>query len=191
MARFKSKPNANAEVGNDFASGAKLTKNGKRQKLTKATITAKRLLFREAAWGQIKVQLRVFLAKGGHGTAFRMSEALGVSPSQIHRWTCPVCEHDTEPSFSVGMAILLYMKMKCRITQIELTNRNCKITTYLYESKLIKEARHPDVQPSTCNKARRVHPSSRIKGRTSRDARPGGVKTSHPRASSQSLPRSR
>lgn len=38
-----------------------------------------------------------------------VAEFIGCSQSQVHRWICPVCEHDAEPSFSVGMAIIEFL----------------------------------------------------------------------------------
>jgi hypothetical protein len=59
-----------------------------------------------------------------------MADALGLESSQIHRYSCDVCEHDQEPSFSVGLAILLYLewyhKRPFIDVEIKLDKPHCK-----------------------------------------------------------------
>lgn len=85
----------------------KLTKTGHRRK-GKCNITHTRLYLRDHLWASARFRLRVFL-KARSGEQSRMARVLGISDSQIHRYSCPRCEHDQEPSFSIGVAILLYI----------------------------------------------------------------------------------
>jgi hypothetical protein len=78
------------------------------------TRTSKRHYFRGIFWGYVKAALRNYL-KGPNAQPGRQSEmarALGLQPSQLHRFSCPRCEHDQEPTFSVGMAVLAYLYLK-------------------------------------------------------------------------------
>lgn len=60
-------------------------------------------------WVTLRQTLRDHLSSAGHGAAIRMAQSTGIDPSQIHRWTCADCEHNQEPTFSQGMAILMYL----------------------------------------------------------------------------------
>lgn len=79
--------------------------NGKKHR----QITPQRQRLRSTLWRRVALAARYFIEFGPPGAASRMAEAIGIQPSQIHRFTCPECEHDQEPTFSVGMAILLYL----------------------------------------------------------------------------------
>lgn len=85
------------------------TTKGKPHRLLKATHTARRYELRETLWKAVSKAAREHIKKSGPGEARRMSQALGVSDSQIHRFTCGTCEHDQEPTFSIGFGILLYL----------------------------------------------------------------------------------
>lgn len=86
------------------------TKNGKpRSHTPKATITESRLHWRTLTWDKVKLLLQHHLKISPKGEQLNMARALGIESSQIHRYSCPVCEHDQEPSFSVGMAIFAYI----------------------------------------------------------------------------------
>jgi hypothetical protein len=75
----------------------------------KRQITPEREKLREQFWRKVANAARHYIETSPEGTASRMAEAIGVQHSQIHRFTCSICEHDQEPTFSVGMALLLYM----------------------------------------------------------------------------------
>jgi len=85
------------------------TKDGLPRK-GKATHTKARLLWSIYFWRNLRRRLRNHLNTTPKGEASNISRALGISPSQVHRWSCPVCEHDQEPSFSIGSALLLYLE---------------------------------------------------------------------------------
>lgn len=85
-----------------------LTKNGKLRK-GKATITAHRLFLRELAWVKVQDMLRQHLAFSPKGEAARIARYLGIDNSQIHRFSCEDCNHDQEPNFTIGFALLLYL----------------------------------------------------------------------------------
>lgn len=84
------------------------TKNGHARK-GKATISERRLELRDMTWAHVKRALQQHLYKCGHGEASHLARDLGVHPSQVHRYTCPVCEHDQEPPYSVGIAIVIWL----------------------------------------------------------------------------------
>lgn len=73
-------------------------------------ISERRLALREMYWEPIKRKLQKACKQ--RGEAKRIARFLGVHSSQIHRFECPVCEHNQEPAFSTGMGILLYFAMK-------------------------------------------------------------------------------
>lgn len=87
---------------------AGLTKDGAPRK-GKATHTARRYQFTIYFWRNLRKRLRHH-CKLAKGNATRLALAIGSSPPQVHRWQCDSCEHDQEPSFSVGMALLLYLE---------------------------------------------------------------------------------
>lgn len=75
----------------------------------KVTIRAGRLKLREQIWVPLREDLRDYLRMMPKGEQNRMARALDISPSQIHRYVCPDCEHDQEPVFTIGVAIALYL----------------------------------------------------------------------------------
>lgn len=94
-----------------------LTKNGAKRQ-GRVTITEQALAIRDDAWGPVREALREHLRRAGKGAASTLAHTLGVAPSQVHRWTCPVCEHDQEPKFSMGIAILSYISQYARIINV-------------------------------------------------------------------------
>lgn len=70
----------------------------------KLQVTEARRTLREKHWEPIKNRLRRFLVAGGAGTQSAIARRLGCEASQVHRYTCPVCEHDAEPTYSTGKA---------------------------------------------------------------------------------------
>lgn len=70
----------------------------------KLQITEARRELRERTWRPIALRLRDFIRRGGLGTQSAIARRVGCEPSQIHRYTCPVCEHDAEPTYSTGKA---------------------------------------------------------------------------------------
>lgn len=86
----------------------KFTRNGKPRK-GKATITERRLFLRTLTWKLLQQELQAYLKNAPKGAAARMARTIGIQPSQIHRYTCPVCEHEQEPVFSIGVALALYL----------------------------------------------------------------------------------
>jgi len=85
------------------------TTKSNRPRKGKANITERRLYLRTIAWVPIKTKLQQHLKQAGYGEAKRVARALGINASQIHRFTCPKCEHDQEPTFSIGFALALYL----------------------------------------------------------------------------------
>lgn len=84
-----------------------LTKQRKVFKGTKIIATESRLAKKAQFWLPVKLALQQFVQTKGNQA--KIANALGIDDSQIHRWSCPVCEHDQEPSFSLGVALLLYL----------------------------------------------------------------------------------
>lgn len=62
-----------------------------------------------ASWKALRLRLRQHLKFSLSGEKSKIARFLGVHPSQVHRWTCAVCEHDTEPPYSLGKAIESYL----------------------------------------------------------------------------------
>lgn len=60
-------------------------------------------------WHPLKERIRSYLAEAGSAAAIRLANHLGCHPSQIHRYTCPVCEHGAEPTYSTAIAIIAYL----------------------------------------------------------------------------------
>jgi|SRR5687768_5696694 len=73
----------------------------------KAQYTERRFVLRGMLWNRVKGFIQWHIQTTRQGTASRLARMVGVTPSQIHRFTCPVCEHDQEPTFTVGMAVFL------------------------------------------------------------------------------------
>lgn len=91
-------------------------KDGKQRK-GKGTISAQRLMFRNLFWIPLRDQLREWYKIKGNG--IEIARIVGISPSQVHRYTCPVCEHDQEPPFSTAMAIMVALtKLKANADAI-------------------------------------------------------------------------
>ena len=85
------------------------TKSNKPRK-GKANITHRRLYLRTVAWNPLKKALQEHLKnQPKQGEAKRIARALGINASQVHRFTCPKCEHDQEPTFSIGFALAIYL----------------------------------------------------------------------------------
>lgn len=84
------------------------TKNGHKRKGKRKTISDKRWLFRTLFWNPVREQLRLYV-NAQKGNAAKLAKAIGVPNSQIHRYTCPLCEHDQEPTYSIGQAIFLFI----------------------------------------------------------------------------------
>lgn len=97
----------------------KYTRNGKLRK-GKATITERRLELRNLTWKLLQKELQIYLKQSPRGAAAKMAKAIGIQNSQIHRYTCPVCEHEQEPVFSIGVALALYLaKEKIELAQAQ------------------------------------------------------------------------
>lgn len=60
-------------------------------------------------WHPLKKRMQTYLEKAGASAAIRLARALGCHSSQVHRWTCPVCEHDAEPTYSTGIKIIEFL----------------------------------------------------------------------------------
>jgi hypothetical protein len=86
-----------------------LTRSGKPRRGNKATITEARLRMRHQGWDRVKHLLRSYLRDSPQGEQRRMAQTIGIADSQLHRFSCETCEHDQEPSFTIGLAILLYI----------------------------------------------------------------------------------
>lgn len=98
---------------------SKWTKTGNRRK-GYVTATEGRIKLRETFWMPLREQLREHFQI--HGAKHRMAQVLGISDAMLHQYSCPVCEHDTEASFSVGMGIMLYLAQhKDKATAIDAT----------------------------------------------------------------------
>lgn len=105
------------------------TIKGSPHKLVKATHTARRYELRETLWKAVSRAARKYIEEGGTGTARLLAQTLGVSDSQIHRFTCPVCEHDQEPTFSIAMGILLHLGARKAAKVVDLTDDQISIVT--------------------------------------------------------------
>lgn len=84
-------------------------KTGRKRKGIGTPITAARFQAKQAFWNVLKKRLQDHLQQAGKGAAIEMARTTGLDPSDIHMFTCPACEHDREPSFSIGMMILMYL----------------------------------------------------------------------------------
>lgn len=96
---------------------------GQVRKGNKAAVSEARLLHKQRYWMRVQTLLRYWLETEGAGAQSRIAHDLGMTDSQIHRFACSACEHDQEPTFSVGMSIL------CYITEHLFRGRDGKITT--------------------------------------------------------------
>lgn len=72
--------------------------------------TPERIRMRETFWNPLRAALRSHLKD--YGAQYRMERATGLGSALLHQYACPVCEHDVEPSFSIGMTIALYLQQK-------------------------------------------------------------------------------
>lgn len=84
------------------------TKNNQPRKGKRKSISERRFLLRQALWIPLRDALR-HECKSHRGFAKRIANAIGVPPSQIHRYICEGCEHDQEPNFTIGESIKLYL----------------------------------------------------------------------------------
>lgn len=69
-----------------------------------------RWMAREIFWKPIKLALQNYIKSHGPNSASRIAHAIGVNASQIHRFSCPICEHNQIPDFPTGMALALFLK---------------------------------------------------------------------------------
>lgn len=83
-----------------------LTKTRQKRKGA-VTATHQRLKYRDAFWNPLKQMLLEHFKI--HGAKRRMSATTGIADSQLHVYTCPECEHDVEPCFSIGISLMLYL----------------------------------------------------------------------------------
>lgn len=74
----------------------------------KTVASLRRYEFRQMFWIPLRDELRLWCAVPNMKS--NIARMVGVSPSQIHRYTCPKCEHDQEPPFSTAMAIMCTLK---------------------------------------------------------------------------------
>lgn len=83
-------------------------KNGKIRR-GKLVYTTRRLELRNRHWIPLRDAMRVYCE---HDTKrqVELAKYLGVDRTTIHRYICSSCEHDQEPSFSVGLAIAGYLR---------------------------------------------------------------------------------
>lgn len=65
---------------------------------------------REQHWYPLRDRLRRYLELAGHGAQKFLADRLGVNSSQIHRFSCPKCEHDAEPTYALGVAMDLILR---------------------------------------------------------------------------------
>lgn len=74
----------------------------------KVVVTPNRQALINHYWRPLAMQLREYVTttKGG---ATKAAQFIGTHNAQIHRWTCPVCEHDQEPSYSLGKAVEIFL----------------------------------------------------------------------------------
>lgn len=70
----------------------------------KTVITPKRLSMRKRYWHPLRTRLLHFLSEK-KGNARYLAKSLPIADSQLHRFTCPICEHDQEPAYSTACAI--------------------------------------------------------------------------------------
>lgn len=68
-------------------------------------------------WDNVQRLALAHIEASPSGEASRIARALGITPSQVHRFTCPICEHDQEPTFSVGFALLMYLTA-CNVSPV-------------------------------------------------------------------------
>ena len=114
----KSKAKDDKRIADDVETILQPCKSGRPRK-GKVTITEARLRLRANGWERVKSLLRTHLQSCPKGEQHRMAEEIGIADSQLHRFACEACNHDQEPSFSVGIAILLYISGRRNIQDIE------------------------------------------------------------------------
>lgn len=95
--------------GSPHAAKGRSNPNMRRNPVGKATFTERRWNIRQLTWEPVKQLIRRYLESAPQGAAMRMAEAIGCQPSQIHRFTCPICEHDQESMFSTAFAMIAYI----------------------------------------------------------------------------------
>lgn len=79
------------------------------RQIRKTGCTQQRWNMREMGWAKVRLALQKHLEGKPHGEMARIARYVGVANSQIHRWSCPVCEHNQEPSFTLGLAVMFYL----------------------------------------------------------------------------------
>lgn len=88
------------------------TTDGARRK-GKCVINPARQLIKLTHWLPIQASLHKYIytptGQKIPGRQAKVAHALGTSSSQVHRWSCPVCEHNQEPSFSIGCALFIFL----------------------------------------------------------------------------------
>lgn len=92
------------------------TKNGQPRK-GKRILSPRAYALRTVAWIPLRTRLRKHI-KNKTGEQARIARVCGVSQSTIHRYLCNKCEHDQEPSYSLGCALLIYLEI-CNVAKIE------------------------------------------------------------------------
>lgn len=76
-------------------------------KLNNQSPPSERSKQRELYWEPIKQALQAYLKKNGKGAARYLAKRLGVAGSQIHRFSCPICEHDAMPAISTALELVI------------------------------------------------------------------------------------
>lgn len=74
----------------------------------KVVVTPNRQALINHFWRPLAMRLREYVTTTKGGTK-HAAEFIGTHAAQIHRWTCPVCEHDQEPSYSLGKAVEIFL----------------------------------------------------------------------------------
>lgn len=75
----------------------------------KERITPQRQQWRNQYWHTLRQKLREHLAAFPKGEAVRLAKHLNIATSHIHRWSCPKCEHNAEPKYSLACALAAYL----------------------------------------------------------------------------------
>lgn len=88
------------------------------KKPLKVHCTAHRLYLRTLTWDKVQELARQVINTSPPGEMSRMARELGITDSQIHRYTCESCEHDQEPLFTIGFALLAYCLKRLSTTEI-------------------------------------------------------------------------
>ena len=106
----------------------------------KANITERRLQLRVLAWEPLRQHLRAHIKASPFGEAKRMARACGIAASQIHRFTCDDCNHDQEPSFTIGITLALYLAQARMHPVIDIERRK----NIMHEQTRLNKLRNKD-----------------------------------------------